>query len=391
MRDEICPVLTKGSRYPKTTFKGRGIVILCGGDAFLPSGAVLLFRLKDLGCDLPVQIWYCGPDEMSDVWRTIYSDLYPGVKFCDVFDYFSSKLYSAGMFKDRTLPDSILEGRRWYLKPVAIINSPYKEVLFLDADIVPYENPATWFEWDCFKEADVFMPDLNDLDHSFPWKYFGLEPRVCPGQESGMMLIDKERAWRPLQLLLWLCSRGEEFPEVWGDKEFPQLSWWVKKVPFVMSKKRPRRYTMCLEQHHPTTDEPILLHRTSPGGKWKLAGKSAPVGHRDEDLCFTFLEDLTKRLFLIDPSLIRDITPLHKKFMTTKWRIHFGGALDYPIFNIDGTVTGQWIHNYIKRWDVTADGLLVLEPNGSMCMSQVLRPVGENLWVSTHCVLQPEV
>jgi hypothetical protein len=49
----------------------------------------------------------------------------------------------------------ILKG--WEMKPYAILHSPFREVLFLDADNVPVENPEFLFETAQFKEFGPFF------------------------------------------------------------------------------------------------------------------------------------------------------------------------------------------------------------------------------------------
>ena len=47
-------------------FKGRGITICAGGFTYFTNAWVLIRMLRKLGCELPVQFWYYGDEEMDN-------------------------------------------------------------------------------------------------------------------------------------------------------------------------------------------------------------------------------------------------------------------------------------------------------------------------------------
>ena len=51
--------------YPEGRFQGQGIVICGGGERYFPSAWVCMNMLRDLGCELPIELWYLGDQEMS--------------------------------------------------------------------------------------------------------------------------------------------------------------------------------------------------------------------------------------------------------------------------------------------------------------------------------------
>jgi hypothetical protein len=49
----------------------------------------------------------------------------------------------------------------WPLKPYAVAQSRFREVLYLDADTVPLVDPKTAFEWSHFRDNGLLMwPDI---------------------------------------------------------------------------------------------------------------------------------------------------------------------------------------------------------------------------------------
>jgi Mannosyltransferase putative len=52
--------------YPEGRFAGRGIVICAGGTRLFTCAWVCISLLRStVGCKLPIQVWYLGPEEMD--------------------------------------------------------------------------------------------------------------------------------------------------------------------------------------------------------------------------------------------------------------------------------------------------------------------------------------
>jgi hypothetical protein len=69
-------------RLSKPTGKGRGIVIPGGGTKYFPSMWVGINRLRQVGCQLPIEVWYLGNMEMDSSMKRLLepldtSDAYP--------------------------------------------------------------------------------------------------------------------------------------------------------------------------------------------------------------------------------------------------------------------------------------------------------------------------
>src|SRR6266568_1815018 len=201
----IAQRLAAPERYPTDRFLGRGIVVCAGGVRMFVNAYVLLRILREkLRCLLPMQLWHLGPHELSPVMRALLGDL--DVELIDAHAV------------QATHPGSIADG--WQLKPYAALHSRFQEVLLLDADQVPVRDPAEVFRWPQYLETGaLFWPDIVDLVPENPvWTLCGLEPRRCTSLDSGQLVVDKQRHWAALNLVLFLNEQAETFYRlIYGD------------------------------------------------------------------------------------------------------------------------------------------------------------------------------
>ena len=207
--------------YPGT-FSGRGVVICAGGVRYLTCAWVLIKMLRHLGCELPIEVWYLGEDEGDTNWIDLVRPL--GVTCIDAHEV------------RKRHPHPQLHG--WQSKPYAIFHSRFQEVLFLDADNVPVRDPTFLFdEPEYIRTGAVFWPDLfffiaadNPARESF-----GLPARCERGQESGQLVIDKQRCWKSLNLCNWYNEHSDFYYRyVYGDKDTFHLAWRFAGQPFAM-------------------------------------------------------------------------------------------------------------------------------------------------------------
>ncbi len=267
--------------YPEH-LEGRGIVIAAGGPKYLPSGWVTVKKLRHLGCTLPIQVWYLGDREMDPYLTRLFAE--QGATTVDA------------RLLEKEYPARVLCG--WELKGYAAAFSPFREVLFLDADCVPIRDPA--FLFDCpeyQKFGSIFWPDF---DHS---NVMGrMKPALCqdlgirwrdePSFESGQFLINKERCWSELMLTWWLLEHSDYyFVHVYGDKETFHVAWRRLETDYFMPATGPGwecRHTII--QHAPDGSR-LFHHRVQD--KWKLGGGNRRCGSlEDEDLHHGFVREL---------------------------------------------------------------------------------------------------
>lgn len=203
---------------------GRGIVIPGGGMKYFPGVWIAIRRLRHLGCDLPIEVWYLGPGEMTNKMRQLVEPL-------DV------RCVDALAIRKRH-PSRILRG--WELKPYALIHSRFREILLLDADNVPVVDPSFLFSETAYQEhGAVFWPDIGRFrDDHMLWSLTGVAHRDEPEFESGQILIEKARCWRPLQLTMWMNEHSDFwYRHMHGDKDTYRFAWHKCGVSFAMPSK----------------------------------------------------------------------------------------------------------------------------------------------------------
>ena len=197
----------------RNDYHGRGIVICAGGVRYNACAWVTINMLRWLGCKLPIEVWYRGFYEYDEAWLGLVEPL--GVHAVDADEVRARR------------PHPNLGG--WQLKPYAILNSRFREVLLLDADNVPVVDPTYLFELPEFKaHGSVFWPDHASTRQQHPrWEVFGVEYRDEPEAESGQVLVDKQVSWRALKSLQLVQRELRLFLplRLWGQRHiYPGLA-----------------------------------------------------------------------------------------------------------------------------------------------------------------------
>jgi len=275
--------------YPEGRFSGAGIVTCAGGRTYFTCAWVLVNLLRRLGCTLPVEVWYRGRREMNDSMRRLLESV-GGVYCMNVSDR-----------------DGGCQLDGWEVKPYAIINSRFAEVLFLDCDNVPTRDPSELFEAEAYRRfGAVFWPDrwmgAGDPDHcrtiwKEAWEACDVEQRDEPEFESGQMVIDKRRCWRALQLTMFF-NRHSDFFYRWllGDKDTFHMAWRRVGQPYGMPMFRPVQD--CdggpVIYQHDFQGRRFFQHRNED--KWDYDGGNITVpAFRHEEACLEYLQCLRQR------------------------------------------------------------------------------------------------
>lgn len=258
-------------------FNGRGIVICGGGIRYYTCAYVCVRMLRDLGCTLPIELWHFGDAEISE---QMASHITPFDVRC---------VDALAMRKE--YPSRLLNG--WELKPYSIVNSRFREVLFLDADNVPVIDPTYLFETPEFKSTGaIFWPDFSRLGlFRDIWNLTGVQYQNEPEFESGQIVIDKVKSWKPLLLALWMNEHSDFwFDYIHGDKETFHMAWRKLGHSYAMPRRPIEALpgTMC---QHDFEKKRVFQHRNFR--KWRIDGDNPRTeGFVHEDKCLEFLEDL---------------------------------------------------------------------------------------------------
>lgn len=268
-----------------------GIVIVAGGARCFTNAYVALTNLRDVvGTTLPIQVWYLGPREMSPEMTRILSR-------------FDVDLVDAHEVRCR-FPVRRLGG--WECKAYAILHSPFRHVILLDADNVSLIDPADLLRLSEYADTGaIFWPDNHSHPEDSPvWDLFRVAYRQELEVESGQLVVDKERCWVPLHLALHFNEWSDiYYQHVYGDKETFHFAWRQLGQPYAMPAERPgivycdketpygrRRMTAALE-HSDFSGNLIFHHRT--GAEWRLFGENPSTIRSDiEAIGLAALDDL---------------------------------------------------------------------------------------------------
>jgi hypothetical protein len=88
----------------------------------------------------------------------------------------------------------------WESKTLAVLNSPFEEVLFLDADCYPVRDPGACFDPEHNPHGIVTWPDIPVTDDAVHWPTYGVRPDDGVGLNGGHYVFAKRGAWELLQL-----------------------------------------------------------------------------------------------------------------------------------------------------------------------------------------------
>ncbi|KAG0741215.1 hypothetical protein G6F57_010583 [Rhizopus arrhizus] len=250
--------VNKESSVPN--FVGKGIVLVAGNKDTFQRALTTIKLLRHMHhCDLNIEVWHLSDEKPSALMINELTAL--GATARDLS-------YS-------NLPRPIEHRRdadkQFQIKAAAIINSAFKEVLYLDSDNIPARDPTFLFDTPEYKETGaLFWPDF--------WKTHG-ENKIfeilqisCNDeweQESGQMVINKEKSWLPLQLAWYMQDQYEiYFQFLNGDKDTFKYAWQALSAPYHMVETflgmagtmvgdRFCGHTMI--QYYPSTTEDYLL------------------------------------------------------------------------------------------------------------------------------------
>lgn len=171
---------------------GRGIVLTAGNDQV----AYLLTQipiLRQLGCNLPIEVMYAGDNDLNRDSRQDLEDL-DGVVTRDIMAMVKPVGWDVAS---------------WAAKPFAILLSSFREAIFIDADSFFFVNPEVMFDDPGYvKTGALFFRDRLIMPESKKSWLQSILPqpvsknvkhsRLWTGQsghqqESGVMVVDKYR------------------------------------------------------------------------------------------------------------------------------------------------------------------------------------------------------
>ncbi|GMF20801.1 unnamed protein product [Phytophthora fragariaefolia] len=284
-RKAVAKALVPGFALPHVDSSGEetprdGIVIVVY-PKLVASAYALIRSLREMGCMLPIQLWYCPqelysfPGPLTPLQHLADSD--PGITFHKIDDMramgFGAKVYS-------------------------IYHSTLDRVLFLDADNFPVRDPSPLFHSAEFEHTGaLFWPDFwhpkhtifNIHEKSMLWELLDMPYADMFEQESGQLLIDRRRHAAPMKLaFFYMFHRPNYFKKLkvaHGDKDLFRFAWLKLDAPFHMVQAPPAVAGKVIADlfcgmtmaQHDLRGNVLFLHRN----QFKLTGKLAGLKKRE--------------------------------------------------------------------------------------------------------------
>ncbi|KAE9036631.1 hypothetical protein PR003_g6889 [Phytophthora rubi] len=242
-------------------------VVLCIHNGVLAMGVSLVRELRCLGNEELIQVYHCGPEELSDESRDLLFSVDNRLETVDV----CGDLVERGVIKREMAGDF----RSWWIKPLAMYHTDVRHVILMDVDDIilkdpaalrgmkPYKTTGTTFFYDrvhanCSEHLngkDGDMQYLKRLFATFDYGQFHLREefwhapsrhalesfayagKTCHEMDSSLVLVDKQRAGQVvLDIMLWFVTEERlRFRYSFGDKETFWLSFEMAHVPYSFS------------------------------------------------------------------------------------------------------------------------------------------------------------
>ena len=251
------------------------------------------------GCRVPIEWFYPGPQSISPQVVSYMERTFANLRMIDV--------YAVEDMQINDVPNVSPKLRKGYpLKAFAVLLSSFKEVLFIDADSFPVENPEVAFHFPQYVSSGaLFWPDLCNYYTIRPKAYDVLgmqrpphmlilgdsEPFRWPHEhcgeneprefETGQFVVNKERVWMGLLMTVFINWHSGFFMNelIHGDKSTLKLGFESTGTPYALVGKTiylqgiaaPQDPTnaqsplfFCgsgISQPHPITGKPLFIHR----------------------------------------------------------------------------------------------------------------------------------
>ena len=223
LREDLSKFRKELPAYPADGYSGRGVVLTGGGVKHFGGAVVVFATLRKQGCTLPGELWVTAA-EREDMPAAVVGALETQLG-CAV----------------RVLPASEKGELGGYAaKTGTLMLSSFREVLFLDSDNVPITNACDLFEDDAYKKTGAMLwPDFWPASAAPELQTItGTNSLLNSTHETGQMVFDKQRVWKPLMVAAYFNMLGpglyyklltDEVGE--GDKETFPHAFLVEGLP----------------------------------------------------------------------------------------------------------------------------------------------------------------
>lgn len=214
-------------------FHGNGIVV-AGGGRYTSWAWVTFKLLRELGCTLEGQLWCLTEGEVTPAERKRF-----GALSVEVVNASERLITTPHRMLKRYIQQRKWLYAGWCLKNYAVELSPWRRVLFMDADCFAADNPELLLDDPELRGKSLFFSDVGKhRPHDWGFSHCGLAVPETEW-ESGNKIIDCETGWYGLRLANWMLEHSDVwFSLVHGDKDVDQLAFRMTQVPFQLSLER---------------------------------------------------------------------------------------------------------------------------------------------------------
>lgn len=253
-------VLDRANTTP--SFNGNGVAFVAGGLTYWTNAYVSCRLLRHIGCQLPIR-WYYFDGELDPLQIKLVEDI-EGTKTVKM---------ESGATGDHTRDKG-----GWQAKAKAIMDCPFRNVLYMDADCFAVKDPSYMFETREFKSyGAILFPDIwywTRDKHGEKWDCFfdRFEVPFKEGAqlEAGQMIFDKSKCWKALKLVEYYNDNSDiTYQVVYGDKDTFYFGFERSQTPYFRI-PHPVETRHGMLRHFDPDGNLLFTHFT--GGKWAITG-----------------------------------------------------------------------------------------------------------------------
>lgn len=207
---KLTRIVKQESKNPDYVTGGGDGILTVGGGKYWPGIYVMVKLIRQLGCNLPIEIWYRG--ESEQVYPEDLENV-SGVTFHDV-DKMGKEL------GDSRIPTGNPGSGGWEAKLYALYHTKLDRVMYLDADAYLVNDPEPLFK--LLESTDfVYWQDLMGQARAVKWPHIWPQgDRGIMQVQGGQLLMDRNKAWKLIHAGFYMCQNSDYyFKFMYGDQD----------------------------------------------------------------------------------------------------------------------------------------------------------------------------
>ncbi|KAI3647582.1 hypothetical protein MP228_007803 [Amoeboaphelidium protococcarum] len=213
--------------YDKYGYSGYGIVFAASGGSLKRCLVSVNLLKQHHRTSLPIEVWYISGELDREQLDLLVK---AGAEPRDV-------VVEAAKFPELNFQISHSYGssRNYQIKSMILLLTKFQHVIYMDSDNNALRDPAILFQHEAYKATGaIFWKDFWKFPYDNPiWKIIRQECHDEFEQESGQLVIDKQRSWQSLLLATYLQMEHKfYFTILLGDKDTFRLAWKVLNQPY---------------------------------------------------------------------------------------------------------------------------------------------------------------